>query len=94
MAEEVHCIAMIFDTTTGKLKDVKPIDPNVPPINMYPTATKGEITTPIGDKGGPGPIIIAKFKHTKLNLNSFAHEWGSPGCETYDTQAGPVRICW
>lgn len=92
MAIEVHCIAMKFDTQTGELLGVEPIEPPEEYVAEY-NAKKGTIT-PIDDPKQGDAIIIANFRHSKLRLNSSAYEFGSPGCETYQTKAGPVRICW
>ena len=49
----------------------------------------------LGDYGDPLPLknIIDK-EHSKLNFHAFFYEFGSPGCVTYKTKAGLIRICW
>ena len=49
----------------------------------------------LGEFGEPLPLEnIIKKKHSKLNYHSFLYEFGSPGCVTYKTKAGLIRICW
>lgn len=49
----------------------------------------------LGDYGDPLLLknIIDK-EHSKLNFHSFFYEFGSPGCVTYKTKSGLIRICW
>jgi len=73
-------VTMVFDEK-GNLEEVIP---------------RGDATAEkLGDQGEPMPLenIIEK-KHTKLNFHAFLYEFGSPGCVTYRTRAGLIRICW
>lgn len=80
MGKHEVTVTMVFDDH-GELQDVKP---------------EGDAKAEkLGDFGEPIPVKnILEKDHSKVNFHSFFYEFGSPGCVTYKTRAGLIRICW
>ena len=73
-------VTMVFDKN-GNIEDVIP----TPPAKAEKLGERDE------------PVLVKNIldkDHSKLNFHAFFYEFGSPGCVTYRTKAGLIRICW